>query len=179
MGITGATGASGAPGAPGAAGLAGAVGATGATGASGAPGPAGSFGYAQFVEFNSQSVASGNPLSCPNTVYDTIGITKMGLATGTVFQLPRGVYVVDYETSTSSVGPLAISTGPSSGSLSIDINSKSGSTTATTWIHGRSIIQSLASNVFFIVGPTDSVAAAVAPIGSTEFIVRVTILKIA
>jgi hypothetical protein len=49
---------------------------------------------------------------------------------------------------------------------------------ASTWIHGRSIINTAIQGPVVIIGPTDSVAAAVITTGgSPEYIVRVTFIK--
>lgn len=155
------------------------------------PSPA-SLGYAEYVQYTqapNNSVASGLAfeLLTDNAlgVFNTAGITTAGAPTqGTAFFLLPGFYMVDYETSTSSVGPLAISQGLTNvlpSDYTADINTKAGSTTATTWIHGRGIVESsVALGQWFIVGPTDSVTAAVTTTGGApEYIVRVTFLKIA
>lgn len=166
----------------------GAQGAAGTTGAQGASGGATS-GFAEYVQYTqapNNSVASGLALELltdnPTGVFNTIGIITAGAPTqGTAFNLPIGFYMVDYETSTSSVGPLVISQGTvAGGPFTADINTKAGSTTATTWIHGRGIVESsVANGQWIIVGPTDSVTAAVVPAGGApQYIVRVTFLKI-
>ena len=79
--------------------------------------------------------------------------------------------------SLSSAGSIAIYTGPNSSSLSIDTNTISGSTTATTWIHGRSIEYvdtSLVIAISSVVG-----TAAVSTSGTdSSYMIRLTILKI-
>jgi len=176
VGPTGSTGPSGGP--------------PGAPGATGAAGATGSFGYAEYVQFTqapNNSVASGLAFELltnyPSGTFNNIGITTAGAPTqGTAFFLPAGVYMVDYETSMSSVGPIGISTSPSNGvgTYTFDNTSKSGSTTATTWVHGRSIIKVNSGGTYMIVGPTDSVTAAVVTTGGApQYIVRVTFLKLA
>jgi len=185
QGVAGPTGANGLDGVTGPTGANGLDGVTGPTGANGTSGVVGAAEFVQYTQSPNNSVASGlafelltdNPLG----VYNTAGITTGAAPTqGTEFFLPIGVYIVDFETSMSSIGPIAISTSLfTGGPYTVDINSKAGSTTATTWVHGRSIINAT-SATFAIIGPTDSVVAAVAPTGgSPEYIVRVTFLKIA
>jgi hypothetical protein len=50
--------------------------------------------------------------------------------------------------SLASAGSVAIYTGANSASLSIDTNTISGSTTATTWIHGRAIENVLTTHAY-------------------------------
>jgi len=140
--------------------------------------------YVQRTQAPNNSVASGLALKLTTdnaAIFDTIGITVAGAPTqGDAFTLPVGYYMVRYETSTSSVGPLAISQGnTAAGPFTADINTKAGSTTATTWINGGGIVHSTVGNQTIIVGPTDSVAAAVTTTGGApQYIVRLTILKI-
>jgi len=143
--------------------------------------------FTQLTQAPNNSVGSGLAFEFltdyPLGVYNTTGITTFNAPIqGTAFLLPIGTYVVDYEMSLSSAGPVAISTSPNNlnGSYTVDVSSKAGSSTATTWIHGRAIIQVVAVPLYFIVGPTDAVTASVAnTAGAPQYIVRLTILKIA
>lgn len=194
-GIQGLVGPAGPVGATGATGPAGAEGATGATGPAGTPGVTGSLSlkYAEFVQ-NTQgtnnSVAPGkafefltdNPTGIVNTIPVGFTATTAPTSQGTVFILPIGVYMIDYETSMSSVGPIALASGPGTGGpFTAILTSKSGSTTATTWVHGRYIIDTSVDGQFIILTGTDSVTAAVAPTpaGGSVFLVRITFLKLA
>jgi hypothetical protein len=99
-------------------------------------------------------------------------------AGGTVFTLAAGAYVIDYEMSLASAGSVAIYSGPNAASLAIDTNTVSGSTTATTWIHGRSIqlvVTSLVIAVSSVVGTADVTTAG----NNTLYMIRLTILKLA
>ena len=79
--------------------------------------------------------------------------------------------------SLSSAGSISIYTGPNSSSLSIDTNTISGSTTATTWIHGRAIINVITSLVIAISSVVGT--AAVATTGTdSSYMIRMTILKV-
>jgi hypothetical protein len=95
-----------------------------------------------------------------------------------VFTLSEGVYVIDYETSLTSAGSIAIYSGPTIGTISIDTNTISGSTTATTWIHGRAIINVITPLVFGISSVVGAAAVTTAGTSSLHMI-RLTILKIA
>ena len=99
-------------------------------------------------------------------------------AGGTVFTLEPGVYVIDYEMSLAAAGSVAIYTGATSGSLSIDTNTVSGSSTGTTWIHGRAIEVVNSTTVIAISSVVG--AADVTTTGTdTSYVIRLTILKIA
>jgi hypothetical protein len=99
-------------------------------------------------------------------------------AGGSVFTLGIGVYVIDYEMSLEAAGSVAIYSGPSAALLAIDTNTISGSTTATTWIHGRAIQNVLASSVFALSSVVGTAAVSTAGT-SAPFMIRLTILKIA
>lgn len=203
-GCTGATGAMGDTGGIGPTGPSGGPpGPIGPTGPSGGPpgppgptGAAGSFGYAEYVQlaqFPNNNVASGLAFQLltnyPNGTFNNIGITTAAAPTqGTAFLLPPGIYMVDYETSMSSKGPIGISTSPSNvaGTYTFDNTSKSGSATTNTWIHGRSIVNAPPDGIYMIVGPTDCISASVAQTGcvaacaaQSQSTVRVTLLKLA
>jgi hypothetical protein len=185
-GIVGATGPTGIVGSTGPTGI---VGSTGPTGIVGATGPTGSIGlsgvigYAEYirtVQSPNNSVSPGTAFTIDSPVYNSVpsSIVASPGAGGTVFTLSQGAYIIDYQTSLSSAGSLAIYTGPTSGSLAIDNNTISGSSTGTTWIHGRAIefvSTSLVIAISSVVG-----TAAVATSGTSSlFIIRLTIIKIA
>ena len=98
-------------------------------------------------------------------------------AGGTVFILSTGLYVIDYELSLANAGSVALYTGPSSGTLEMDKNTVSGSSHATTWIHGRAIknvVDTLVVAVSSVVG-----IASVVNVANGLHMIRLTILKIA
>ena len=104
-------------------------------------------------------------------------IVQSAGAGGTVFTLGPGTYFINYETSLASAGSLAIYKGPTAASLSIDTDSISGSTTATTWIHGNSIefvLSSLVIAISSVVGTASVTTAGTA----SEFMIRIIFLKI-
>jgi hypothetical protein len=124
-------------------------------------------------------VAPGTPFAIDTQVYNSVPslIVSSLFSGGTIFTLGAGVYMIDYETSLASAGSLAIYTGPTAASLSIDTSTITGSTTATTWIHGRAIeivATSLVVAVSSVVG-----TAAVATAGTAApYMIRITFLKI-
>ena len=80
--------------------------------------------------------------------------------------------------SLSSAGSVAIYVGPNAGSLAIDTNTVAGSSTATTWIHGRALVEvpgvSLVAAISSVVGSAVVVPAGTAP----QIMIRLTIIKI-
>lgn len=141
---------------------------------------------AQFVQYTqapNNSVASGLAFKLttdnPTGTFNTLGLTTGAAPTqGDWILLPAGNYMIDFETSMSSVGPIAMSTSAvSTGPFVAYTPSKAGSTTATTWVHGRTLFNA-AAPTYIIIGPTDSVTATVVPSGGApQYIVRVTIVK--
>ena len=97
---------------------------------------------------------------------------------GTVFTLTAGTYVIDYEMSLGSAGSVGIYSGPNSGSLALDTNTVSGSSTATTWIHGRAIIVVVDSLTFGISSVVGTASVVTAGTDAGSFMIRLTILKV-
>jgi hypothetical protein len=86
--------------------------------------------------------------------------------------------VIDYETSLASAGSMAIYRGPNPTSLTIDTNTVSGSTTATTWIHGRAIetvSTTLSIAISSVVGTANVATAGT----DSSYMIRIIIIKIA
>ena len=145
--------------------------------------PGTTIGYAEFTQLtqgSNASVVPGAGFTFNTTVTDTIGV---GLSTvlggqGTLFLLPVGTYVIDYEMSLSTSAAIALYTGLTSGSLAIDNNTIAGSTTAVTWVHGRAI-EKADTPLFFDVSPDSATAAVILAGSSPAYMVRLTILKIA
>jgi hypothetical protein len=96
---------------------------------------------------------------------------------GTVFTLGPGTYIIDYEMSLSSAGSIAIYSGLNAALLSVDTNTISGSSTATTWIHGRAIKIVPVSMVIAISSVVGTAAVTTAGTDSL-YMVRLTILKV-
>jgi len=184
-GETGQIGPTGETGQIGPTGETGQIGPTGETGQIGSTGPTGEnliVGYAEYIhtiQSPNDSVSPGNAFTIDIEVYNSVPsfiIASPG-ANGTVFTLSKGVYIIDYETSLTSSSSIAIYSGETIGLLSIDPNTISGSSTGTTWIHGRSIISVLTSLVIAI-SPVIGTAA-VATTGSGDiYMIRLTIVKI-
>ena len=188
-GATGATGPSGnqgeigATGPSGSQGEIGATGPSGVTGATGSQGTSGTIGYAEYIhtiQTPNDSIPPGTAFTIDTEVYNSVPLSIVASvgAGGTVFTLSQGVYVIDYETSLLAASSIAIYTGPNSSSLSIDSNTVSGSTTATTWIHGRAI-ESVSTSLVIAISSVVGTAAVTTAGTETSYMIRLTILKIA
>lgn len=163
----------------------GAVGSIGPDGIQGIPGIAGTVGFAEFIHL----VQSPNNSVPPGTAFtiDTEVINGMSSnvvasagAGGTVFTLTTGTYVLDYEMSLESAGSVAIYTGATAGTLAIDNNTIAGSTTATSWIHGRAgVVVSGASLVVAISSVVGTANVVTAGTAAGFFVIRLTIMKVA
>jgi hypothetical protein len=148
-----------------------------------------SFGYAKYVQSTvstNGSVPVGSAImyneTIPAGVYNTIGITtSLGPGSqGTAFNLPLGVYTVDWENSTTGAGSTVIYQGNDVLTLAVDTKTIAGATTGTTWIHGRAIITSSTNNQFIIVSShTGTMAIPNAGNAAGFFTARITFLKIA
>jgi hypothetical protein len=101
-------------------------------------------------------------------------------ASGTVFTLTAtGIYVLDYEMSLEAAGSVAIYTGASAGSLAIDNNTIAGSSSGTTWIHGRAFVEVASTPVVAAISSVVGTAAVVtAGTAAGYYMIRLTILKI-
>ena len=112
-------------------------------------------------------------------VVNTLGLATGNMAiNGNYFTLPIGAYIVDYEMSLGSAGSIGLYTGTSLNNLSLISTSIAGSTTATTWIHGRHIV-SLTQQSYLIVSSVVGTAAVVtAGTATGNYITRITFLKV-
>ena len=201
-GNPGTAGTAGAPGAAGTVGTAGTIGTPGTAGTAGvcpacAPGtpgtagtmgsPGGLLGAAEYVRTDNvnDSVEAGTPFFIDTLVYNSVPaniVAGPGVPTGTAFTLSTGTYIVDYEMSLAPAMSVAIYRGPTAGSLAADTNTIAGSSTATTWIHGRAIIQVITATEVIAISPfVTSPAAAVVTAGNAAgyYMIRLTILQIA
>jgi hypothetical protein len=150
--------------------------------------PASSIGYAEYVQTTqgtNSSVAPGTAIAYlvdnPAGVYNTIGITtNTGPgAVGTEFVLPIGTYVIDFENSSDAAWSLALYKSLTTQTEAVDNNTIAGSSTATTWIHGRCILV-CAAITYVIVSPvTGTHAIPTAGTAAGEYVARITFLKIA
>lgn len=90
-----------------------------------------------------------------------------------------GTYVLDHEMSVGAAGSVGIYKGPVPVALSPDTTSIAGASTATTWIHGRTLIAVGGSPVVFEVSPVVGTAfVATAGTAAGVYMIRLTILKI-
>jgi hypothetical protein len=152
-------------------------------GNTGAIGPQSIVGYAEYIHTTqtpNDSVPPGTAFTIDTEVYNSVPsfIVPTAGAGGTVFTLSAGAYVIDYELSLASAGSVALYTGLTSSSLSVDPNTISGSSTATTWIHGRAIeyvATSLVVALSSLVGTANVTTAGT----SSSYTIRFVVLKIA
>ncbi len=147
---------------------------------------AGTVGYAEYVQHSAQApIAPGTAIEFltnnPAGVFNTLGITTTTGpgAIGTEFLLPIGTYMIDFETSADAAWSLAIYKSLVTQLEAIDTNTIAGASTATTWIHGRAIINAVAPTYFIISPVTGTQSIPTAGTAAGEFIARLTILKIA
>jgi hypothetical protein len=181
-GATGVTGSVGNTGSNGATGTAGATGATGSTGAVGAASILGIAEYIQTIQGSNASVPPGNAFSINTELINTIpsAIVSSTGNSGTVFTFNAiGTYELDYETSLATAGSIALYTGPFAGALAIDNNSIAGSSTATTWLHGkRFVVVSVAPLVVQLSSAVGTCSVGTAGTAAGFYIVRLHIVKV-
>lgn len=163
----------------------GAVGSIGPDGIQGIPGLPGTTGFAEFVhqiQSPNNSVPPGTAFTIDTQVINNMpsNVVASAGAGGTVFTLTTGTYTLDYELSLGSAGSVALYTGATAGSLAVDNNTIAGSTTATTWIHGRAgVVVSGASLVVALSSVVGTAAVVIAGNAAGFFTIRLTILKVA
>ena len=138
--------------------------------------------YVRTVQVPNDFVPPGTAFTIDTQVFNSLPATIVASAGngGTVFTLgTAGTYVLDYEMSLNAAGSVGIYKGPTAGALSLDTSSIAGATTATTWIHGRTLIVVGGSPVVFEVSPVVGTAS-VATAGNAPgvYMVRLTVLKI-
>ena len=142
-----------------------------------------SVGYAEFnLTTNSNgSVPPGTAFLVSTQVSNSVplAIVASAGAGGTVWTLSAGTYVIDYEMSLGSAGSVALYTGPSAGSLAVDNNTVAGSSTATTWIHGRAVEVVGTTLVVAVSSVVGTAAVVTAGTDAGSYMIRVTFLKIA
>jgi hypothetical protein len=195
--VNGTTGPQGQPGANGTCtapcvnGTIGPQGTAGANGTCAAPcvngtnGANGVIGGAEFIRTTqspNDSVPPGTAFTIDTSVYNSApaSIVASAGAGGTVFTLAApGVYALDYEVSLTAAGSIALYKGATAGSLVIDNNSIAGSTTATSWIHGRSVQNVTAgTQVFALSSVVGTAAVTTAGTAAGFYVVRLTILQL-
>jgi len=178
----GKTGPTGYTGPTGPTGETGFTGPTGTTGPIGPTGTSGFIGYAEYirtVQTPNNSIPPGTAFTIDTEVFNTVPafIVASPGAGGTVFTLSQGAYIIDCEMSLEAAGSIAIYTGPNAASLTIDTNTVSGSTTATTWIHGRAI-EFVSTTLVIAISSVIGVAAVTTAGTDSSFMIRLTILKV-
>ena len=141
-------------------------------------------GAAQFVrsiQAPNNSVPPGTAFTIDTQVINSVpaAIVASAGSGGTVYTLSTGVYVLDYEMSLGSAGSVGLYTGPTAGTLALDTNSIAGSSTATTWIHGRAMVVVGGAPVVVAVSSVVGTASVVtAGTAAGSFLIRLTVLKI-
>lgn len=141
-------------------------------------------GAAQFVrsiQAPNNSVPPGTAFTIDTQVINSVpaAIVASAGSGGTVYTLSTGVYVLDYEMSLGSAGSVGLYTGPTAGTLALDTNTIAGSSTATTWIHGRAMVVVGGSPVVVAVSSVVGTASVVtAGTAAGSFLIRLTVLKI-
>ena len=141
-------------------------------------------GVAEFIrtiQSPNNSVPPGTAFTIDTQVFNNIPASVVAAAGdgGTVFTLSSGSYVIDYEMSLAAAGSIGLYIGPNAGSLSLDTNTVSGSSTGTTWIHGRSIELFNLPTVLAISSVVGTASVATTGTDAGSYMVRLTILKIA
>jgi hypothetical protein len=140
--------------------------------------------FVQHAQLQNVSVAPGSAVQYNGdqaAVVDTIGVTLAAGpgGQGTAFELPTGTYLVDFENSNGSAWSLAVYKGGSPTAMAIDTNTIAGSSTATTWIHGRAYVTSAPGANWFMISPVVGTAAIpTAGTAAGQFIARLTILRL-
>jgi len=167
-------------------GATGATGPAGPTGHTGSTGSAGGSGVAEYIyttQSPNNSIPPGTAFTISTLVFNNISSTIVASAGagGTVFTLnATGVYSFDFETSLGSAGSIGLYTGASAGSLALDVNTVVGSSTATTWIHGRAIENVTSAPLVVAVSSVTGTAAVVtAGTDASSYMIRVVIVKLA
>lgn len=153
------------------------------------PIPTGFGAYAEYVQRTqapNNSIPPGRAISYlvdnPTGIFNTIGITTAAGPgpQGTAFNLPVGVYMIDFENSADAASSFAIYQGSSNTVLTVNNDTIAGASTATSWIHGRAIIRSTTGNTWMMVSPvTGTAAIPTAGTAAGQYIARITFLKIA
>jgi hypothetical protein len=162
---------------------------TGSTGPTG-PSGGGGGGVGLAAEFVQQTQAPNNSRApgdayqyetdSPGGVFNSLGIVTATFNGGTAFLLPVGNYLVDHENSVMAASSQGIAKGPAAvGPFTLDVHTIAGSSTGTTWIHGRAIVVAAVPTWIIITPTTGTNAIPTAGNAAGEFIARITILKIA
>ena len=120
------------------------------------------------------------------SIVNNINGLSIGSATngGSIFQFANpGTFIIDYEMSLTTAGAIAIYRSAGLTPLGIDNNTIAGSTSPTTWIHGRAI-ESFSAGDIMIVSPVPITAPpatfTVAGYGiATQTVARITFLQVA
>jgi hypothetical protein len=140
--------------------------------------------YVQTTQGTNVSVAAGAAISYlvdnPTGLVNTIGITTaVGPTQGTAFMLPVGTFIIDWENSNAAAASTAVYQGSTNLLMSILGNSTAGSTTVTSWIHGRHTVISTVGNQWVMISPAVGTLVIPAAGNSSLFVARVGFLQTA
>ena len=136
--------------------------------------------FIRVIQAPNNSVAPGTAFTIDTQVLNTIPgfVTASAGAGGTVFTLLAGNYIFDYEMSTEAASSVALYKGTSSGSLIIDTDTISGSSTGTTWIHGRAALIVPSMLVVAVSSVVGTAAVTIAGTAAGFYMIRVVIQKL-
>jgi hypothetical protein len=140
-------------------------------------------GAAQFirnVQSPNNSVPPGTAFTIDTQVFNNIpgAIAASSGSGGTVFTLTAGLYVLDYEMSLASAGSVGLYTGSTASSLALDTTTIAGSSTATTWIHGRALLPVASTTVFAVSSVVGTASVVNTGTAFGNYLIRLTILKL-
>lgn len=129
---------------------------------------------------NNTGQSGGQAFSFDATpLVDTTG-GAVTLINSTIFQLQAGLYEIHYEAAFSVSTAMALSVGPTLGSLTLDSNTIAGATSPQSWIHGT-CFQNLVAPLTLLQLEPYVATATVSQSGNANgiYMVRMNIIKLA
>ena len=142
----------------------------------------GMIGYAEYiynVQFPNSRIPPGTAFRIDAEIYNSVPafIVASNGAGGTIFTLGPGAYIIDCEMSLPSATSIAIYSGPDSKSLSMDTNTISGSSSRTSWIHGRAV-EHVSTSFVIAISSIAKPSHILNDIPKHSYMIRLTILKV-
>ena len=138
--------------------------------------------FIRTIQSPNDSVPPGTAFTIDSTVFNSLSanVVPSAGAGGTVFTLTPGVYVIDYEASLAAASSIGLYVGATAGSLALDTNTIAGSTTGTTWIHGRTLRNvTLAAPVLALSSVVGTAAIVTAGTAAGFYVVRMSFVQLA
>jgi hypothetical protein len=87
--------------------------------------------------------------------------------------------MVDFENGNTAACSIAIYQGSSNVLLTINSNTITGSSTGTTWVHGRAIVRSTTTRNWIMISPVvGTLAIPTAGTAAGQYIARITFIKL-